>query len=104
MWLWFETFEAYSRIGLVDFKCPALLDRMEEQLLSLVCCTGGKGSKPPPWSIQNLGAVPLCLLARSTGTIGDWVLHKLVWAGKALGRPNKIFIGFFSKSQYHDIG
>ena len=30
----------------------------EVQLLSFVCSTGGKGSKPRLWNVQNLGAVP----------------------------------------------
>ena len=30
----------------------------EVQLLSFVCSTEGKGSKPRLWNIQNLGAVP----------------------------------------------
>jgi len=30
----------------------------EVQLLSIVCSTGGRGSKPRLWNIQNLGAVP----------------------------------------------
>ena len=30
----------------------------EVQLLSFVCFTGGKGSQPRLWNIQNLGAVP----------------------------------------------
>jgi len=30
----------------------------EVQLLSFVCCTGGRGSKPRLWNIQNLGVVP----------------------------------------------
>ena len=32
--------------------------RTEVQLLSIVCSTGGRGSKPHLWNIQNLGAVP----------------------------------------------
>ena len=31
----------------------------EVELLSFVCYTGGKDSKPRLWNIQNLGAVPL---------------------------------------------
>jgi len=30
----------------------------EVQLLSFICSTGAKGSKPSLWNIQNLGAVP----------------------------------------------
>jgi len=37
----------------------ALIEHTTEvQLLSFVCSTGGKGSQPRLWNIQNLGPVP----------------------------------------------
>ena len=38
------------------------------QFLSFVCSTGGKGSKPRLWNLQNLGAVLYCTSVRCTPT------------------------------------
>jgi len=52
----------------------------EAQLLSFVWSTGGKGSKPRSWNLQNLGDVHLY---SGTGT------EVLVTYGTASGRKNR---------------
>jgi len=54
----------------------------EAQLLSFVWSTGGKGSKPRSWNLQNLGDV-LVHLYSGTGT------EVLVTYGTASGRKNR---------------
>ena len=75
---------AFTRIALIwmvdQVSAGGILGRRadhaltEVQLLSFVCSTGGKGSKPRLWNIQNLGPVPPytynlglpdCLLSRT---------------------------------------
>ena len=59
----------------------------EVQLLSFVCSTGGKGSEPRVWNIQNLGAVPPYIIAAGNAVVSRF---SLIASRTALLVPAKV--------------
>jgi len=80
----------------IPTKPPEKYGTTEVQLLSFVCSTGNKGSKPRLWNIQNLGAVPsydnprIILVATVPALLGEASYYRLLltvrWASGYLGK------------------